>query len=66
MDLPGWVTPLAVLALGVALSGVANALLTDAGYDGLGTLVWVLGYVGTLMVLWMGWVRHVEFTGPDG
>jgi hypothetical protein len=65
-DLPGWVPALVVLALGIALSGVADFALTHAGYPALATLVWVAGYAGTLIVLWAGWFRHLEFTGPSG
>lgn len=66
MDVPEWAKGLAVLVAGVALSGLANFALTEAGYSGLGTLVWVLGYLGTLMVIWMEWVRHVDFGGATG
>lgn len=63
MDVPEWAKALAVLAVGVALSGIADFALTSAGYPALATLVWVLGYAGTLMVLWMAWARHVDFSG---
>jgi hypothetical protein len=63
---PGWVTPLLLLAVGVAVSGVADFALTRAGYGNLATLAWAMGYAGTLIVLWLVWGQHLEFVGNTG
>ncbi|SEN11484.1 hypothetical protein SAMN05216388_1001400 [Halorientalis persicus] len=53
-----------VLSAGVVLPGLANYALGAAGYDTLGSLVWVLGYVGAVLILWYVWVRPLDLTGP--
>jgi hypothetical protein len=66
VDFPGWVKPLLLLAAGVALSGVADFALTQAGYGNLATLAWTLGYAGTLIVIWLAWGQHVNLVGDTG
>lgn len=56
----------AILFLGVVGSGVARYALGQAGYDMLGTAVFVIGYAGMVAVLWYGWVRPLDITGPGG
>jgi hypothetical protein len=54
----------AVFVVGVAGSGIARRLLGEAGYNDLGVVVFVLGYAGMVFVVWFGWVRPLELTGP--
>jgi len=53
-----------VLSGGVVLPGLANYGLAAVGYDTLGSLVWVLGYVGAVLLIWYVWVRPLDLTGP--
>lgn len=57
---------LAILFVGIVGSGVARWGLGNAGYPTLGTLVFVMGYAGMVFVLWYGWLRKIELTGPGG
>ncbi|MFB6117288.1 hypothetical protein [Halosegnis sp.] len=60
-ELPGWAKALAVIATGVVLAGVSDFLLSQAGYTGLGALVWAAGYGGAVLVVWAVWFRGQEF-----
>ena len=65
--LPEWVSGLLLVGVTVALAGIGDSLLTDAGYPALGAFFWVVCYAGALFVVWFVWLRHVELTGPaDG
>jgi hypothetical protein len=64
--LPGWARLLAVLAVGVAVSGMADFALTQAGYPNLATFVWASGYAGTIIVVWVVWGQHLELVGDTG
>jgi hypothetical protein len=56
-----------VVFVGVAGSGLARRWLGVAGYDTLGTVVFVLGYGGTAVLVWYVWIRPLNITGPvDG
>jgi hypothetical protein len=48
------------LAAGVVASGVASNLLSGAGYPLLGTLAWVSGYAGVVLVAWATLVRPLD------
>ena len=63
-DLPGWATGIALIAGTVAVAGVTDYLLTSAGYGLFGTAVWVLCYVTAIAVVWIVWLRDIEFSGP--
>ena len=54
----------AILLIGVAGSGIARRLLAEAGYDGVGIVVFILGYGGMVLVVWYGWIRPMDITGP--
>ena len=54
-----------VLAVGVVVPGVLNYWISAAGYDTLGSLVWALGYGTVVLVVWVGWIRPLNITGPD-
>ncbi|RLM57073.1 hypothetical protein DVK02_04555 [Halobellus sp. Atlit-31R] len=55
----------AILLVGVAGSGIARRLLAEAGYDNLGVLAFILGYGGMVVVVWYGWIRPMDLTGPE-
>jgi hypothetical protein len=57
---------LVVVVSGVVLPGVARWALGRAGYGGVGTVVFVLGYAGMVFLVWYGWIRPLELTGPAG
>jgi hypothetical protein len=53
-----------VVVTGIVLPGLARRFLGEAGYAGVGTVVFVLGYAGMIFVVWYGWIRPLELTGP--
>lgn len=55
-----------VIAAGVILPGVANYALDAAGASTAGAVVWAVGYGSMALVVWYGWIRPLELTGPDG
>lgn len=61
MGLPEWTKAAAVLVAGVVFAGMADHLLASAGHEGLGALVWVVGYGGAIFAVWFVWLRHLEF-----
>jgi hypothetical protein len=63
--LPGWVTGVFLLAGTISVAGVTDHLLTAAGYSLLGTAVWGICYLTALAVIWIVWLRDIEFTGPE-
>jgi hypothetical protein len=65
--LPGWAAGALLLVGTVSVAGIADYVLTNAGFDLLGTLVWGFCYTTALFVIWMVWLRDIELTGPtDG
>lgn len=57
---------IALLVLGIGGSGVARGLLAEQGYDALGSAVFVVGYGTMVVLLWYGWIRPLDLTGPSG
>ncbi|RJX50419.1 hypothetical protein [Halonotius pteroides] len=55
----------AVLLVGVAGSGVARWSLGQLGFTTLGELVYIAGYGGMVVVVWYGWIRPLDITGPE-
>ena len=53
-----------VIVAGIVLPGLARRFLGEAGYDGVGVVVFVLGYAGMIFLVWYGWIRPLELTGP--
>lgn len=64
--IPDWALGTGLLAGTIAIAGISDYALTNAGYDILGIYVWVLCYSGALLVIWFVWLRHIELTGPAG
>lgn len=55
-----------VLTAGVVIPGFVVYALTAIGYDTVGTVVWAVGYLAMVLVIWYRWVRPLDFTGPTG
>jgi hypothetical protein len=64
-ELPGWARAAGLLAAGVVFAGVADFLLSAAGRPGLGAVVWVVGYGGAVLAVWLLVFRGREFE-PGG
>lgn len=60
------VLAVAILLVGVVGSGLARWFLGNAGYPTFGSIVFVSGYAAMVFVLWYGWVRPMDITGPGG
>jgi hypothetical protein len=54
-----------VVLVGVLVPGLTNHVLSQSGYHTLGSVVWAVGYAAMAVVLYVGWVRPLEPTGPD-
>ncbi|WP_224334542.1 hypothetical protein [Haloprofundus halobius] len=54
-----------ILFTGIVGSGIARRLLGELGYNGVGRVVFVLGYGGMIFALWYGWIRPLDITGPS-
>jgi len=54
-----------ILLVGIAGSGVARWGLGQLGLDTLGMIVFVMGYGGMVIVLYLGWIRPLDITGPQ-
>jgi hypothetical protein len=54
-----------VVLVGVLVPGLTNHVLSQSGYHTLGSVVWAVGYAAMAIVLYLGWVRPLELTGPD-
>lgn len=55
----------AVVAAGVVGPGLLDYALNAAGYGNAGAAVWAVGYVAAALVVWYGWIRPLDLTGPD-
>lgn len=55
-----------VVVVGVVGSGVLNYWLTEAGFDTLGSIIWVAGYGGMVGFIWYRWLRPLDLTGYEG
>ena len=53
----------AALALGVAIPGLLNYFLSDAGYHTLGAAVWASGYLTAVVIIWYVWIRPLDLRG---
>ncbi|MEF8887437.1 MAG: hypothetical protein V5A30_06485 [Haloarculaceae archaeon] len=54
-----------VVLVGVLVPGLTNHVLSQSGYHTLGSVAWAVGYAAMAVVLYVGWVRPLEVTGPD-
>lgn len=53
----------AIAAIGIVASGLALNFLTQLGAPGLGSIVFVVGFVTTIAALWFLLLRPLEFGG---
>lgn len=60
-DIPSWAKAAALIATAVVVGGVGDFLLSQAGYRGLGAIVWALGYGGAVIAVWAIWFRGQTF-----
>ena len=44
---------------------IARGLLAERGFDLLGSVVFIFGYGTMVTLLWWGWVRPLDITGPS-
>ena len=51
------------LALGVMVPGFVKYALTTAGYEALGSAVWVTGYLTAVLLIWYIWIRPLDLQG---
>ena len=54
-----------MLLVGITGPGFLDYLLSAAGAPQLGTAAWVLGYGTMIIVIWYGWIRPLNLTGPN-
>lgn len=54
-----------VVIAGIVVPGLTNYALSSAGYDALGSVFWFMGYLTVAVVLYLGWLRPLDITGPD-
>jgi hypothetical protein len=71
MDVDAWLTRdvllvAVILLVGIGGSGLMRGLLVERGYDAIGSAVFVVGYGTMVVLLWYGWVRPLDITGPRG
>jgi hypothetical protein len=55
-----------LLVVGIGGSGLARGFLAERGYDALGSVVFIMGYGTMVFLLWWGWIRPLDITGPSG
>ncbi len=54
-----------VLLIGIVGPGLLDYLLSASGASQLGGAVWALGYGTMVLVIWYGWIRPLNLTGPE-
>jgi hypothetical protein len=55
-----------MLTAGVVVPGFVLFALSAIGYDTIGMVVWAVGYLAMVLVIWYRWVRPLDLTGPTG
>lgn len=66
VELSGKAAFVIVLVTGVVVPGVMNYVLAVVlGQEALGRIVWVLGFGLMIGVIWYGWLRPLDFQGPE-
>ncbi|QIB75745.1 hypothetical protein GL213_03910 [Halogeometricum borinquense] len=54
-----------IIFVGVAGTGLARRFLGEFGYNNVGRIVFILGYGGMIFIVWYGWIRPMDITGPQ-
>lgn len=62
---PNWALGSLLLAGTISVAGITDYLLTRAGHEMVGTVIWTLSYGAAFAVIWFVWLRHIELTGPE-
>lgn len=44
--------------------GIINSLVSRAGYETVGTVIWVIGYGTIIIGAWAVWLRPIDFASP--
>ncbi len=56
-----------VLVAGIVVPGVMDYVFSVLlGRQDLGRIVWASGYALMVVVIWYGWIRPLDLSGPDG
>ena len=50
----------------VVVPGLASAVISSLGYDGLDSLVWAVGYGSGALLVWYVWIRPLDISAPEG
>ncbi len=53
-----------ILVGGILVPGIADYYLSQAGAPSLGSFVWAVGFGTAVTVIWFGWLRPLDITGP--
>ncbi|WP_224268345.1 hypothetical protein [Haloprofundus salinisoli] len=53
-----------ILFTGIVGTGVVRRVLGELGYNSIGSVVFTVGYGAMIVVLWYGWIRPLDITGP--
>lgn len=54
------------LASGIVIPGVLTYYASVfLGQPILGQIIWAVGYVGMVLVIWYYWLRPLDFVGPE-
>lgn len=55
-----------VLVSGIVIPGVLTYYTSVfLGQPIIGQVVWVVGYIGMVLVIWQYWLRPLDFEGPE-
>ncbi|SFR94215.1 hypothetical protein SAMN05216559_1474 [Halomicrobium zhouii] len=49
----------------IVIPGVANAVLSQAGYGTLGSVVWAVGYGSGALFIWYAYIRPLNIRAPE-
>lgn len=50
----------------IVVPGLANAALSQAGYETLGSAIWAVGYGSGALFVWYVYVRPLDIRAPEG
>lgn len=56
-----------ILTVGIVVPGTLAYAFSMSEFSQVGTIIWVLGYGATIVVIWYNWVRPINFEiiGPE-
>jgi hypothetical protein len=50
----------------MVVTGLLDYVVYNAGYEGIATVIWALGYGTVILGAWFVWFRPLEFDDPSG